>query len=125
MLTVSQVENHHAAWVQSGNSTEVPPRQRLTIAEADIIFYGDNALAGAKEFATLEVGQGFECMTPGMGQAAATVFVRRGTWALYDQEAYHGRMTIVSPGGNDLIHSAIQQGLHILDAPVCSYKRIL
>jgi hypothetical protein len=93
---------------------------KLTIAEADIIFYGEDALAGAKEFARLEVGQGFTWMTFGMSQASV-VFVRRGVWALYDADSFRGRMRVVSEAEGQM---SVHKGIHVLDAPVRSYKRI-
>jgi hypothetical protein len=95
---------------------------KLTIADADIIFYGEDALAGAKEFARLEVGQGFTWMTFGMSKASV-VFVRRGVWALYDADCFRGRMRVVSADGQ-VQQMAVQNGIHVLDAPVRSYKRI-
>jgi Beta/Gamma crystallin len=119
MGIVSQPENRRTVDVYA-----VPAqRKKLSITEADIIFYGDNALAGAKEFASLEVGQGFPTMTPGMSRAV-TVLVRRGTWALYNQENYGGQMTLVSPGENDIVYGSFQEGIHSLKTSVCSYKRI-
>jgi hypothetical protein len=120
MGIVSQAENRRTLDIY------VVPDQckRLSITEADIIFYGDNALSGAKEFASLEVGQGFPTMTPGMSRAAVTVLVRRGTWALYDQEDYGGQMTLVSPGENDIVYGSFQEGIHSLKTSVCSYKRL-
>jgi Beta/Gamma crystallin len=97
--------------------------QTLSIAEADIIFYGNDALAGAKEFASLDVGQGFSTMTPGLGQAV-TVLVRRGIWALYEQENYRGEMTLVSPSDTDIVYGSLQVGIHNLKTAVCSYKRV-
>jgi hypothetical protein len=96
--------------------------QRLTIAEADIIFYGEDALAGAKEFARLEVGQGFSWMTFGMSKASV-VFVRRGVWALYDADSFRGRMMVVSAGDAEG-QIAVHNGIHVLEALVRSYKRI-
>jgi hypothetical protein len=95
---------------------------KLTIAEADIIFYGEDALAGAKEFARLEVGQGFSWMTRGMGKTSV-VFVRRGVWALYDAECFRGQMVAVSSGETEGQPST-HNGIHVLAAPVRSYKRL-
>jgi hypothetical protein len=117
MVTVSQAENCRVV------DTGAVQSQKLSIAAADIIFYGDDALAGAKEFASLEVGQGFAAMTPGMG-GATTVLVRRGTWALYDQENYRGQMTVVSMNTSDALYGSVQTGIHSLNTCVRSYKRL-
>jgi hypothetical protein len=117
MAIVSQAENRRV--VEIGTAQ---PKQ-LSIAEADIIFYGDDALAGAKEFASLDVGQGFAAMTPGMG-GATTVLVRRGTWALYDQENFRGQMSVVSMSTSDAVYGSVQTGIHSLNTSVRSYKRI-
>jgi hypothetical protein len=128
MPTVSQDINQRIAFPctrESKSSDDVP--QKLTIAEADIIFYGEDALAGAKEFARLEVGQGFSWMTGGMGKASV-VFVRRGVWALYDAEGFRGQMVVVSSGeveGQLSSHKlSSHNGIHVLAAPVRSYKRL-
>jgi Beta/Gamma crystallin len=122
MPTVSQDINQRitVSTAQELNSSG-DVQQKLTIAEADIIFYGEDALAGAKEFARLEVGQGFSWMTRGMGKASV-VFVRRGVWALYDAEEFRGQMVVVSAGEAEgrLTHN----GIHVLVAPARSYKRL-
>jgi Beta/Gamma crystallin len=99
------------------------PNTKLTIADADIIFYGEDALAGAKEYATLEVGQGFSWMTCGMSQASVA-FVRRGVWALYDAENFRGRMMVVSEADEQNLVQLSPNGIHILEAAVRSYKRV-
>jgi Beta/Gamma crystallin len=123
MPTVSQDINQRIA-LSSTPKSEIlgDVQQKLTIAEADIIFYGEDALAGAKEFARLEVGQGFSWMTGGMGKVSV-VYVRRGVWALYDAESFRGQMVVVSSGeaeGQLLSNN----GIHVLAAPVRSYKRL-
>lgn len=123
MPTVSQDTNQRIAFSHTPKSESVENiQQKLTIAEADIIFYGEDALAGAKEFARLEVGQGFSWMTGGMGKVSV-VYVRRGVWALYDAESFRGQMVVVSSGESEgqLLSN---NGIHVLAAPVRSYKRL-
>jgi Beta/Gamma crystallin len=123
MPTVSQDINQRVTFSTTRKLESLgDAQQKLTIAEADIIFYGEDALAGAKEFARLEVGQGFSWMTGGMSKASV-VFVRRGVWALYDAEEFRGQMVVVSAGEAEGQLST-HNGIHVLAAPVRSYKRL-